>query len=76
MNGIVDATNYSSGGGGGVTTTALLNAKSPFSGFSVYCCGFLSDLDVVCNNEINCCSLPIVSTRAIADLGTLDELCN
>lgn len=38
--------------------------------------GKLSDLDENYYNLIDCCSLPITTTRQTIDLGTIDDLCN
>ena len=50
--------------------------KSAIYTFSKFVCGRLSSTDFEDANIIDCCSLPITTTRNNIDLGTLDDLCN
>lgn len=51
------------------------NNNNPFRGYSRYSLGSIANLEEDNYNLIDCCSLPIINTRSIIDLGDMSDLC-
>lgn len=57
-------------------STAAASTTNAVTTFSKFVCGKISDVEEGFDNFIDCCELPITTTRQTIDLGTLDELCD